>query len=170
MSRSHSLRAMVCVSIFMLAHHANAAPMGFAESWMAMGDVSENWREAWANYAFTPRDALGAGAIFMRSDDKRRERNLAEINVTRLLHRWNLPDAQANIWLFGSVGRMTGNDFAGAKTSFAPGVQIDYETTRVYVNATSRLYRARGINHDFNSLRAGLSFYKAEYDETQRGW
>ena len=29
------------------------------------------------------------------------------------------------------------------------------------------MYRARGIKHDFLSVRAGFSFYEAEYDETQ---
>ncbi len=152
-----------CIS----ASVAHAAPMGFEASWMAMGDASENWREAWTNYALTPRDAIGVGYVFMRSDDKSKQRKLAEINYTRLLHRWNLPDAQANVWLFGSVGSMTGNDFSGSKTAYAPGVQLDYETTRVYFAATSRLYRAEGIKHDFNSARVGFSFYPAEYDETQ---
>ncbi len=167
MRHSYLSRALIGASLLLFANFAHSAPMGFDGSWMGMGDASENWREGWVNYAFTPRDAVGAGAIFMRSDDKLRERSLAEINYTRLLHRWNLPDAQANVWLFGSVGRMTGNDFAGAKTAYAPGVQFDYETTRVYFAATSRLYRADGIKHDFNSVRLGASFYKAEYDEIQ---
>ena len=29
------------------------------------------------------------------------------------------------------------------------------------------MYRARGIKHDFLSVRAGFSFYEAEYDERQ---
>jgi hypothetical protein len=32
---------------------ALAAPMGFKDSWMAMGDFGPAWREAYANYAFT---------------------------------------------------------------------------------------------------------------------
>lgn len=146
---------------------ASAAPMGFEDSWMAMTDVSENWREAWANYALTPRDAVGAGYVFMRADNKTKQRKFAEANYTRLLQRWNMPDAQANIWLFASAGRMTGDDFSGSKTAYAPGMQLDYETTRVYFAATSRFYRAEGIKHDFHSVRAGFSFYRAEYEQTQ---
>ena len=164
--KKYSLHACLLCALLGVAT-ASAAPMGFEESWMAMGDASENWRETWVNYALTPRDAVGAGYIFMRADDKTKQRKLAEMNYTRLLHRWNLPNAQANVWLFGSLGRMSGNDISGSKTAYAPGVQLDYETTRVYFAATSRLYRAEGIKHDFNSLRAGFSFYKAEYDETQ---
>ncbi len=50
---------------------------------------------------------------------------------------------------------------------FTPGIQFDYETTRVYFQATHRLYRANDINHDFTSARAGFSFYESEYDSTQ---
>ncbi len=146
---------------------AVAAPMGFKGSVMAMGDFSPNWRESWANYAFTPRDAIGAGGLYMRSDDETRTRTLAEVNYTRLLQRWNLEDAQANVWLFAGIGSIRGNDFAGSKFAYAPGVQVDYETTRVYLAATARLYRASGLNHDFGSVRAGFSFYEADYDEVQ---
>ena len=51
--------------------------------------------------------------------------------------------------------------------ALAPGVQADYETTRVYLAATARLYRAEHLNHDFASVRAGFSFYEVDYDEVQ---
>lgn len=146
---------------------AGAAPMGFKDSAMGMADVSPNWREAWVNYALTPRDAIGAGGLYMRSDDETRTRTLAEVNYTRLLKRWNLADAQANVWFFAGAGAIRGNDFQGSKLVLAPGVQVDYETTRVYLAATARLYRAKDLNHDFGSVRAGFSFYEVDYDEIQ---
>lgn len=141
--------------------------MGFKDSWMAMGDFSPNWREAFANYAITPRDALGATGVYMRSDDKEKTRDAAEITYTHLFKRWNLRDAQANLWFIGGIGGIRGNDFDGTKTMVTPGIQFDYETTRVYFAATGRLYRAEGINHDFGSVRAGFSFYETAYDQTQ---
>ena len=146
---------------------AYAGPMGFKDSTMAMGDFSPNWKEAWVNYALTPRDAFGAGGVAMRSDDKTLTRNFSELTYTRLLHRINGEHSQANFWLVGGAGRLTGNDFAGSKTMLAPGVSADYETTRFYASATLRLYRASGINHDFVSARTGFSFYEVDYDEVQ---
>lgn len=134
---------------------------------MAMGDLGPNWREAWVNYAVTARDAIGVGGLYMRSDDKLKRRELAELTYTRLLQRWNTRDSQANVWLLAGVGGVQGNDFAGTKTMLSPGIQLDYETTRVYVSATGRLYRASGINHDYGSVRAGFSFYEVDYEETQ---
>ena len=146
---------------------AQAGPMGFKGSTMAMGDFSPNWKEAWVNHAVTPRDAFGAGGVAMRSDDKRLSRNFTELTYTRLLHRINGAHSQANFWLVAGAGKLTGNDFAGSKTMLAPGVSADYETTRFYASASARLYRGPGINHDFVSARTGFSFYEVDYDETQ---
>ena len=146
---------------------ALSGPMGFKESWMSMGDVSPNWQEVFVNYALTARDAAGASALVMRSDDETKTRQFTEAIYTRLIRRWNMPESQANIWFIGGVGNITGNDFSGSKTMASPGIQVDYETTRIYVSATSRLYRAQGLNHDFASARAGFSFYEVDYDQTQ---
>jgi len=146
---------------------ALCGPMGFKDSWMLMGDASSNFQEVFVNYAFTPRDAAGASALSMRSDSGLKTRQLTEATYTRLAKRWNMPEAQANIWFIGGVGNITGNDFSGSRTMSSPGVQVDYETTRVYASATSRLYRAQGLNHDFASARAGFSFFEVDYDQTQ---
>jgi len=146
---------------------ALCGPMGFKDSWMSMGDVSPNWQEIFVNYALTARDAAGASSLVMRSDDGTKSRQLTEATYARLAKRWNMPEAQANIWFIGGIGNITGNDFSGSKTAVSPGVQVDYETTRVYVSATARLYRAQGLNHDFASARAGFSLYEVDYDQTQ---
>ena len=48
--RNKVLACLVCV----LALPAFCGPMGFKESWMAMGDFSPNWQESFVNYALTP--------------------------------------------------------------------------------------------------------------------
>lgn len=157
----------------LLSQSATAGPMGFSESFMAMGDFNNNWRESFINYAVTPRDAFGVSATYMRSDDKNKSRTLEEFTYTRLLQRWNLPNAQANLWFQGGVGALQGeNKLIGENNRFdkvmvTPGVQFDYETTRIYFQAAHRLYRASDINHDFTSVRAGFSLYESDYDKTQ---
>lgn len=152
---------------------ATAAPMGFSESFMAMGDFNNNWREAFINYAITPRDAFGVSATYMRADDKSKSRTLEEVTYTRLIKRWNAPHAQANLWFQGGIGALQGEDaLVGENRDFdkvmiTPGVQFDYETTRVYFQAAHRLYRASDINHDYTSVRAGFSFYETDYESTQ---
>lgn len=170
---SHRLRRACAVLTVAtaVATAAHAAPMGFKDSQMAMGDFSPNWRETWVNHAFTARDAIGAGALWMRSDDRERVRRAAEVTYTRLVSRWNMPEAQANVWFVGGLGVIRrserGHDFGGTRTLVAPGLALDYETRRVYLAAFGRLYRASGLNHDFGSVRAGFSFWTVEYDQTQ---
>jgi hypothetical protein len=155
------------------SQNVSAGPMGFKDAYMVMGDFNNNWREAFINYAITPRDAFGVSATYMRSDDKTRTRTLEEVTYTKLFHRWNMPHAQANLWLLGGIGALQaenariGSDDKFDNIMITPGVQFDYETTRVYFQATHRLYRASGINHDYNSVRAGFSFYETDYDKTQ---
>jgi hypothetical protein len=141
--------------------------MGFKDSTMAMGDFSPNWREAWVNHAVTAKDAVGAGALQMRSDNGLRSRSFLEATYTRRLARWNTEDSQANVWLVVGAGPVTGNDFSGSRAMLGPGLSVDWETTRLYFSANARLYRAAGINHDFASARAGFSFYEADYEEIQ---
>ena len=164
--RSQNLR---CVLVLILAWSSNgaAAPMGYQGSTMAMGDLSANWREVSINYAVTARDAWGVDYTFMRADDGGTTREIAEANYTRLLYRANLPDAQANVWFIVGVGTMRGTGISSYEAAATPGVQVDYETTRVYLSALARLYRARGVNNDYAAVRAGFSFYEAEYDELQ---
>lgn len=159
-------KLLACLAVAM-AMPAFGGPMGFKDSWMAMGDFSPNWQEVFVNYALTQRDALGVSTLYMRSDDESKNRQLADVTYTRLVKRWNMPQAQANIWFLGGLGYVTGNDFVGSRAMASPGIQVDYETTRVYASATARLYRADGINHDIASARLGFSFYEVDYDETQ---
>ncbi|MDO8962071.1 MAG: hypothetical protein Q7V02_08215 [Methylophilus sp.] len=167
------IKTLLTASAVMCSVSAHSAPMGFSESFMAMGDFNNNWRELNMNYATTPRDAFGVGATYMRADDNMKSRTLEEFTYTRLIQRWNLPHAQANLWFQGGIGALQGLDKTLAenhrfdKVMVTPGVQFDYETTRLYFQAAHRLYRATDINHDFTSLRAGFSFYESEYDKTQ---
>ncbi|MET0377714.1 MAG: hypothetical protein ABW049_01890 [Spongiibacteraceae bacterium] len=144
---------------------------------MTMGDVGPNWREVFINYALTSRDAIGVSQTYMRADDDSKSRDLAELTYTRLLRRWNQPRAQANLWFVGGVGAMRLSDHDNLRerlrdngkerAAISPGLQADYETTRIYLSAMHRLYRASGINHDYSAARAGFSFFEAEYEQTQ---
>ncbi|MEO7493868.1 MAG: hypothetical protein ABIT83_21215 [Massilia sp.] len=146
-------------------HAAQAAPMGFEGSTMVMTDLGPDWSEVQSNVALTPRDALGVELTRMRAGEGSARRTLAELTYTRLLKRWNMPHAQANLWFFGGAGGVRTDGHT--RLMLTPGVQADYETRRLYLSMTGRLYRARGINHDYGMARAGFSFYETAYDQTQ---
>lgn len=145
---------------------AHAAPMGFAGSAMTMFDYDESWRMVSANYALTRTDAIGASVSELRPESTSRSETLTQLEYVRLLKRWNLSDAQANVWLFGGLGELD-RGAAGRDMAWSPGIQADYETTRLYAAGTARLYRAGSVDRDQYSVRAGFSFYEAGYDEPQ---
>jgi hypothetical protein len=67
----------------------------------------------------------------------------------------------------GEVRGSANNQSIDSKVIASPGFQFDYETTRIYFATTHKLYRASNLNHDTTSIRAGFSFYEADYDQTQ---
>lgn len=155
------------IASLLVSFTAQAAPMGFKDSWMTMGDFSKTYRELTANYALTPRDAIGLTSTYMQTDNQSQSQMNNELTYTRLIKRWNMPNAQANIWFIGGVGETRGNFFNGTKATLSPGMQADYETTRLYASANARIYVADGITNNIVSARTGFSFYEANYDETQ---
>jgi len=145
----------------------SAAPMGFKNSWMLMGDFSKTYQDFGLNYATTANDAFGISASAMQTDNSVSKQQNLEAVYTRKLARWNLPEAQANIWFIGGLGSTTGNTFTGSKAMASPGIQVDYETTRFYSMASARVYAAQGATSNITTARLGASFYEADYDEPQ---
>jgi|UniRef100_UPI004047FAC4 hypothetical protein len=145
----------------------SAAPLGYKNSWMVMSDFSKTYQELSANYSTTANDAIGISVGAMQTDDRVSKQQNAEVVYTRKVVRWNLPNAQANIWFIGGLGSTTGNMFEGSKAMASPGLQVDYETTRFYSMASARVYAAQGATSNITSARLGASFYEVDYDEAQ---
>jgi len=145
----------------------NAAPLGYKNSWMVMGDFSKIYQELSVNYSTTANDAFGVSVSAMQTDDSVSKQQNAEAVYTRKVARWNLPNAQANIWFIGGLGSITGNTFGGSKAMASPGLQVDYETTRFYSMASARVYAAQGATSNITTARLGASFYEVDYDEPQ---
>ncbi len=142
---------------------------------MAMADLnSSGEREVAVNHAVTGRDAFGVMAqrwyepvMHAGLHRQHRQREAAGLTYTRLLQRWNLPHAQANLWFVGALGRARGEGLDGDRGWIAPALMADYETTRVYLGAGVEPMRSRGLRHDSTWLRAGFSFYEVDYEQVQ---
>lgn len=146
-----------------LPGHA-AALMGFADSTMFMGEWSADYQEIMANYSPSFGHAIGIESMHMRDKDGMRS-GIAAINYTGIFKRWNLPQGQANLWFTGGIGESYGSDRQGF--AYTPGLQFDYETTRVYFLARARMMRAPGMNFDTAAVQGGFSFYETSYEHTQ---
>ena len=159
------LLRFVVIAMMGFTAQLNAAPLGYKNSWMVMGDFSKTYQELSVNYSTTANDALGVSVSAMQTDDSVSKQQNAEVAYTRKLARWNLPNAQANIWFIGGLGSTTGNTFGGSKAMASPGLQVDYETTRFYSMASARVYAAQGATSNITTARLGASFYEVDYHE-----
>lgn len=166
MRRALLFKVLAVITLSYTAH-LNAAPLGYKNSWMAMSDFSKTFQELSANYSTTANDAFGISVSAMQTDNAHMKQQSVEAVYTRKLARWNLPNAQANIWFIGGLGSTTGNMFEGSKATASPGLQADYETTRFYSMASTRVYVTEGTSSNITTFRLGGSFYEVDYDQPQ---
>jgi hypothetical protein len=92
---------------------------------------------------------------------------MAEAELAYRIARWNMPEAQANIYLQGGLGSAGSNFFTGRQTVGLVGIQIDYETRRIYSALKWHGSYTKDFDYTRTSLSGGFSFYKTEYDEWQ---
>lgn len=154
---------------------AQALPMASQGSVMAMADFnSSGERELAVNYAVTGRDAFGVMAarwqepvLHLGVHRQHHEREAAGLTYTRLVQRWNMRRAQANLWFVASAGRARGHGLSNDGSYWSPAVMADYETTRLYLGAGFEPMRGSGLRHDSTWLRAGFSLYEVDYEQVQ---
>jgi hypothetical protein len=148
---------------------ALALPVGFKDSTMAMGSLGRDWRETALVYSFTAQDAIGIDMLSLQYPSMGNTQRLDAVSAqyNRRLVRWNLPQAQANIYLLTGLGAARGSVMSATQTMLNTGLQIDYETRRIYTAAQWRGYYTRTFKGRRSSVAAGFSFYPTEYDEWQ---
>ena len=108
--------------------------------------------------------SYGAGALQLSADDGSFRHELAYARVNFLAQRWNLPSAQANVFVWGGLGTASGDDFAGSATVTNLGFQFDYETRRVYASFKSDLYESDAFSHRIDTLQLGAAPYLHDWD------
>lgn len=169
------LLALVAAGAMALHGPASALPMGHYESWMLMLDSTPSTRSLAANYAVA--QTWAPGGVLRRWEEPVAHgasllRESAGLSLTHRLHRWNLPHAQANLWLLGDAGqlRRAGGHGRSSGTSGygAAAFMADYETTRVYFGGSLKALRGEdSLRHDVARVRTGFSFWEAEYEGIQ---
>lgn len=140
-----------------------AALMGFADSAMLMTEVGRYNQEWMLNYSPSVGQAFGVEQMRLSAKGEAAT-TLTGLNYTGLLKRWNGRASQANLWINGGIGEARGLYHGLA---YSPGVQLDYETTRLYFLAKARMLRAPEMQYDMAAVQAGVSLFEASYEETQ---
>lgn len=155
-----SLRALF-LGIFMAAPIASAHPVAYdgARQWVA--GVSGDAFNLEFYQSYTARTAWGLHAMAFDRDEND---GFIALQHNWLLNRWNLPDAQANLYAgLGAGGAKREGESAGfAGVGF---FRADYETRRVYTAFEAKGMASEPFNRGIVGAEAGFAPYLAEFDE-----
>lgn len=145
------------------APRASAHPVSYEGATQLMIEAGEDMQMFELYHSITASQAFGTH--FLRLDGKGVERHLMGLQYNRLLKRWNLPDAQANI--YAGIGAGAAHDRERDRwTPAAVAIwQADYETRRIYTAYEGMAWVGDGFTHIGNSVAVGVAPYLAEFDE-----
>ena len=162
----HRSRALCVVLLALTTPDAMAKPIAFANGTTVMAEYGAGtMEEVQAFYAPWYWLSLGAGYLRLDSDAQARMREIRFLRANYLVHRWNLDDAQANVFAWGGLGTASGNDFRGSRVDREAGFQADYETRRVYASWVSDLHESSAYSHRVDTLQLGLAPYTHDYQD-----
>ena len=168
------LKSVFAVAIATAATQCVAAPVGFADSWMVMGDFGREFKQLDVMYSPSARYSAAGTLTQMENADEGTRVNLAVAHYNRLLWRRNGPESQFNGYL--SIGAGWGAETKRSNTSSqndrdqavaAIGAQVDFETRLIYLAGKTHYWKSSRFTVGYNSVQAGFAFYKTEWDETQ---
>jgi hypothetical protein len=91
-------------------------PIAFADGTTVMAEYGAGtMQELQIFYAPRFDYSLGGGHLDFTSDEDGHREHINYARLNWLAHRWNLDDAQANVFVWGGAGSATSNRFEGAR-------------------------------------------------------
>ena len=155
-------RGLQALALLALSMPALARPVSYAGGHMFMADHASDMDLL--SYTYSPSFRWSASVGALRVDDLARSGrfDLNYVRASRLLRRWNLPSAQANV--FGWVGLGEARTASGSGLGRHVGVQLDYETKRVYTAFVSELHEGGGYSNRFDTASVGWAPYAHDVD------
>ena len=152
------------LALLALSPLAMAKPIAFAKGKTVMAEYGAGtMNEFQAFYAPRYWGSVGVGWTELSSTDGETRRRFSYVRGNLLAHRWNLPAAQANVFVWGALGQASGDDF-GPELSHGVGAQVDYETRRVYASFKTDLQESEHSSHRVDTLQLGWAPYEHDYD------
>jgi hypothetical protein len=141
-----------------------AKPIAFADGTTVMAEYGAGTMQEMQIF-YAPRFdySVGGGHVDFTSDEDGRTEHITYTRLNWLAHRWNLDDAQANVFVWGGAGSATGNTFEGTRVAGNAGLQADFETRRIYASLKSDLQRSSEFSDRIDTLQLGLAPYKHDY-------
>ena len=119
-----------------------------------------------AQYFYAPsyRYSIGGGHLRIDADDDSFTRDISYLRGNLLVKRWNLPDAQGNVFAWGSLGNASYTEDRDRAFAYNLGAQGDYETLRWYGSLRTDWHRSSNFEHRIDTLQLGWAPYPHDYE------
>jgi hypothetical protein len=155
------------VALMWISTQLIAAPMSYKGSVTTMGEAFKHYSKIETSYAISAKDSIGLKAFKAKGDGYHVDAG-ALFYLTRLM-RINEIESQTNLWLYAETGliNIEKNNRDDDRFYVSPTIQFDHETRRIYTMVSHQILRVAHDNFDTTKAKAGFSFYKTEYNETQ---
>jgi hypothetical protein len=147
---------ILCFSGAALAH-----PVTYKGGTMIKSMFRQDMSQNSVTYSFHRQMAVGAGVDRFLAQGNETSWGFVELNA--LVKRWNLEEAQANIYLTSGMGSMVQNsrgEFAGKA-----GIQADYETRKFYTLAQYTSWFSKDVDMQYAMYRVGFAPFVAGYND-----
>ncbi len=147
------------------AGQAHSKPIAYADGTTVMAEYGAGtMNEIQVFHAPTYRYSLGGGHLSLNSELNDDTRDFTYLRFNYLPKRWNFESAQANVFVWGSVGRAHIGETGDDQFAWNAGGQFDYETRRIYASLRTDLYEASAYSHRIDTLQLGFAPYAHDYD------
>lgn len=156
-----ALRSGIVVVALFMSDGAWAHPVGFKGATMTMLGFEQGRYDAQVNHTFSRHLALGASYMRINYGDAAATFAFPQLNW--LVKRWNRPNSQANIYLYGGVGYSNYNGKNGL--GGLVGGEADYETLQFYTSLQQQSLLSTGPNLHRTVFKVGAAPYVADYDQ-----
>lgn len=141
---------------------ANARPVGYADSWMAMTENNGNTDNLQLMYSPSATYAVGYAAELWREADFQAH----SVLFNYLINRWNMPKSQGNLYLKSNLGIALENGGNQSEPYAAAGIEADWEDRRFYTLYENRYVYAGDIDKFFmQKARVGIAPYEGDYGD-----
>ena len=160
--RSYAFVALVATGAALAPTNSEARPVTYPGGWMEMVEHRDETTMVETMLTLTPHLAVG----WHDEWDVESDWQFHGPMVAGLAKRWNMPDAQANIFWTAGVG-VAFDDAASVGGDSEPaayvGIEADWENRRFYTLYQARAFWADDIDRTFSQrARVGVAPYIAE--------
>ena len=142
-----------------------AKPIAYSHGTTVMAEYgAATMKEAQVFYAPKYFFSLGGGYLELQSDVDGKRREITYARVNYLAKRWNMEEAQANVFAWAGAGQAYMSESNDHVFAWNAGAQFDYETRRVYSSIKTDLHRSADFSHRVDTLQLGIAPYKHDFD------